>query len=250
RRDGVPDEVFHNIRLELRTTGEKQVLSGTVTDPDWGQWTVSGGREKAADPITLLLKTAKEVRATMPLLRRAPFVPPSTWRAVECEGDTTCEVTLRFVPGEPVHYRADLSPHNTAVYVPSISLRAAGASGRVVIEDNLLTLSNVRGAASGGEVRLGSVMDFRTPGQSVLRFAVATSRISPRLLPETWGVPHFADGELEGKADLELDLRNGYLVTTRGQGQGTLRMWPFLRPLEIFLQADGRRFRFGLGKNP
>ena len=164
RREGIPDEVFHNIRLELRTDGERQTLSGTVDDPDWGPWTVSGGRETAAEPFTLILKTAKEVHATMPLLRRAPFVPPSTWRAVECDGDTTCEVTLRFAAGEPVRYRADLSPHDTAVYVPSIALRATGASGRVVIDDNLLTLTNVRGAASGGDVWVGSTMDFRTPG--------------------------------------------------------------------------------------
>ena len=45
RRDGRPDEMFHNIRLELRTDGEKQTLTGTIDDPIWGQWTVSGGRE-------------------------------------------------------------------------------------------------------------------------------------------------------------------------------------------------------------
>ena len=34
-----------------------------------------------ASAFVLVLKTAKEVRATMPLLRRAPFCPPGTWRA-------------------------------------------------------------------------------------------------------------------------------------------------------------------------
>ncbi len=247
RREGVPTEVFHNIRLELRTDGERQSLSGTIDDPDWGPWIVSGGRQKAADPFALVLKTAKEVRATMPLLRRAPFVPPGTWRAVEVEGDTTCEVTLRFVPGEPVHYRADLSPHDTTVLVPSIDLRAVGASGRVVIDDNVLTLSNVRGMTGGGELRLGSTMDFRVPGSHVERYAVAVSGLNPRLLPALWQVP-MVEGQIDGKADMELTFRDRYLLNTRGQGTGTLRMFPFLRPLSVYMEADGRGFRFGLGK--
>src|SRR5207302_765694 len=132
----------------------------------------------------LVLRTAKEVRATLPLLRRVPFVPLSTWNAVEVEGGTTCEVTLTFVPDPPgaaggrrVRYRVDLSPHDTTVYVPSIDLRATAARGRVVIEDDLLTLSGVRGSAAGGELRVGSTMDFRTPGHSVMRFAVETSLV-------------------------------------------------------------------------
>jgi hypothetical protein len=247
RRAGVSDETFHNIRLELRTEGERQVLSGSVEDPDWGRWSVTGGRERSSDPFTLVLKTVQPVHATMPMLRRAPFVPPGTWRAVECDGNTTCEVILRFNE-ERVHYRVDLSPVDTTVYVPCISLRAAGANGRVLIEDDILTLSNVRGGAGGGEIRLASTMDFRNPDFSVLRFGIGVSRINPRLVPESWGVPNW-DGQLEGKADIELTLRDGYVVNTRGQGQGMVKMFPFLRPLSIYLEADGKGFRFGLGKN-
>jgi hypothetical protein len=248
RREGVPTETFHNIKLELRTDGERQTLSGTIDDPDWGPWTVSGGRDSLTGPFALILKTAKEVRATMPLLRRAPFVPPSTWRAVEVEGDTPCEVTLRFVPGEPVHYKADLSPHDTTVRVPVIDLQAVGASGRVVIEDNILTLTNVRGNTGGGDLRVGSIMDFRVPDSHTERYTIEVSRLNPRLLPPTWQVPALGS-EIAGKADIELSFRDGRLVKTRGQGQGTIRMFPFVRPLSIYMEADGEGFRFGLGKN-
>jgi hypothetical protein len=247
RRAGVADEVFHNIRLELRTEGERQVLSGTVEDADWGRWSVAGGREKSTDPFTLVLKTVQPVHASMPLLRRAPFVPPGTWRAVECDGVTPCEVTLRFEQ-DRVHYRVDLSPRDTAVYVPCIALRANGANGRVLIEDDVLTLNNVRGGAGGGEIRLASTMDFRKPDVNVLRFGIGVSRINPRMMPESWEVPNW-DGQLEGKADIELTLRDGYIVNTRGQGQGTVKMFPFLRPLSLYLEADGKGFKFGLGKN-
>jgi hypothetical protein len=69
-REGIPDEVFHNIRLELRSEGEKLMLSGTIDDPDWGPWTVAGGRDSAADPFRLILKTAREVHTTPALLHR------------------------------------------------------------------------------------------------------------------------------------------------------------------------------------
>jgi hypothetical protein len=246
RRAGFPDETFHNIRLELRTEGEKQTLSGTIDDPFWGRWDVSGGCASAAEPFALVLKTAREVRATMPLLRRAPFCPPSTWRAVECEGETTCEVTLRFVPGDRVKYKVDLHPHDTKVYVPSIDLRAEAALGQVVIEDDVLTLKGVHGQSSGGEVRVNSTMDFRGDDH-VLRFAVETSAINPRLLPESWRVPA-VQGSVEGKADLELRLHDGWLVGTRGQGRGTLKAFPFLRPITLYLESDGKGFRFGLGR--
>lgn len=246
RRAGFADEVFHNIKLELKTVGETQTLSGTIDDPYWGPWTVSGGCKSAGEPFALVLATAKEVRATMPMLRRAPFCPLSTWKAVECEGDTTCEVTLRFVPGDRVKYKVDLHPRNTKVFVPSIDFRADSAVGRVVVEDDVLTLSGVKGDASGGQVRLGSTMDFRR-AESVLRFAVETDKINPRFLPASWRVPAL-QGQVDGKADLELTLRDGRLVGTRGQGQGTLKAFPFLRPVTLYLQSDGRGFRFGLGR--
>jgi hypothetical protein len=129
-----------------------------------------------------------------------------------------------FARGEPVHCRADLSPHDATVRIPPIDLQATGASGRVVIDDNVLTLTNVRGTAGGGELRVGSTMDFRVLGSHTERYVI------------------------DGKADIELTIRDGYLVNTRGQGQGTLRMFPFLRPLSVYLEADGRAFRFGLGK--
>jgi hypothetical protein len=247
RREGVPPETFRNIKLELRTVGERQTLSGTIDDPDWGPWTVSGGRETATGPFAVILKSAKDIRVAMPLLRRTPFVGPGVWRAVEVEGDTPCEVTLRFVPGEPVHYKADLSPRNTTVRVPVIDLQATGANGRVVIEDNILTLTNIRGSTGGGDLRVGSTMDFRVPGSHVERYTIEVSRLNPRLLPATWQVPALGS-EIAGKADLELTFRAGILVNTRGQGHGTVKMLPFLPPVNIYMESDGRGFRFGLGK--
>src|SRR5262245_43263218 len=39
RREGFPDETFHNINVELHSDGQRLTLAGTVNDPDWGEWT-------------------------------------------------------------------------------------------------------------------------------------------------------------------------------------------------------------------
>ena len=90
-------------------------------------------------------------------------------------------------------------------------------------------------------------MDFRTPGHHVLRFAVETSRVVPRLLPASWRVPA-VQGEVDGKADLEVTTRDGQRTQTRGQGRGTLKTLPFVPPVSLYLEADGRGFRIGLGR--
>ncbi len=243
--EGVPDEAFHNIRLELRGDGERLAVSGTVEDPDWGLWAVSGGRDAADGPFTLTLRTAREVHVTPALLRRAPFVPPTTWDHVELEGDTPCELTLRFEPGRPVHYRVVLDPRNTKVYVPSIKMRANGAQGRVVFEDNVLTLEKVRGLSAGGDLRVGSTMDFRGPG-SVLRFGIEADGLRLRGLPVMWRVPA-VEGQVSGRADLEVAIRDGH-TTTRGRGEGAVRGLPLMPAIPIRLEADGRGLRFALGR--
>jgi hypothetical protein len=232
--------------LEVRGTTEKMSISGTVDDPDWGTWAVSGGHESATSAFTLVLRTTNEVHVTPVLLKRAPFVPPVTWRQVELEGDTTCELTLRFEPDGHVRYRVVLAPHDTKVHVTSIDLRAEAARGRVVVEDDVLTLENVRGLAAGGDLRVGSTMDFRG-GASLLRFAIEANVLNPGLLPKRWTVPPLP-GQVSGKADLELYIRDGQ-TTTRGRGEGTAKVLPIMPPIFLRLEADGRGFRFALGRN-
>jgi hypothetical protein len=236
--------------LSLWQLLRSDLAAGAVTlrdVPDWGPWTVAGGRVSAADPFRLVLKTAKEVHATPALLRRAPFVSPVTWREVELDGHTDCEVDLRFPPDGPVRYRVELHPHDTRVTVRAIDLTAYPARGRVLVEDGVVTLEDVRGTAAGGDVAVGSVMDFRSPVASVLRFTVDAGRVGLKRLPESWRAPRM-DGEVAGRADLELTIRGGR-ATTRGRGEGTVRpALPFVPPIRVTLDADGRGFRFGLGR--
>jgi hypothetical protein len=191
-----------------------------------------------------VLRTTKEVHATPALLRRAPFVPPVVWRQVELDGDTDCELTLRFERTGHVRYRVVLNPRNTKVHVRAIDLRAETARGRVMVEDDVVTLEDVRGLAGGGNLRVGSTMDFRGETDR-LHFAIEADALRPRLLPERWRVPA-VDGQVSGRAALDLHILNGR-VTTSGSGEGTVRAFPLLPPIRIHLKATDGRFRFGIG---
>jgi hypothetical protein len=247
QKQGVPDSVFRGIALELRGDGERLALSGTVNDPEWGEWAVGGGQDAATGPFTLELRTVRPVHVTPDLLRKAPFVPPVTWQHVECEGDTPCEVVVHLGGGAPrTHYRVVLDPTNTKVYVPIIHLSAEAARGRVVVEDDVVTLEGIRGLAAGGDLRIGSRMDF-TGDAHVLKFTIEAQALNPRRLPESWQIPA-VEGKVSGRADLEVITRAGHRTAARGSGEGSVQMFSFLPPLRLRLEATDRGFRITRGK--
>jgi hypothetical protein len=243
QKEGVPDAVFRGISLELRSDGTRLSLSGRVVDPEWGEWTVGGGQDSPTAPFTLELRTVRPVHATQELLRKAPFVPPVTWQHVQCDGVTPCDVLVRLGGGAPrTHYRVVLDPKDTKVYVPSIRLAADGAAGRVIVEDDVVTLERVRGLSSGGDLRVASRMDF-TGETNVLKFSIEAGGMHLRRLPETWKVPAL-EGRVSGKAELELQTRAGHRTKASGSGEGTVQMLSFLPPFRLRLEATERGFRF------
>jgi hypothetical protein len=243
QKDGVPDAVFRGISLELKSDGPRLTLSGRVVDPEWGEWAVGGGQDSPTAAFNLELRTVRPVRATPELLRKAPFVPPVTWQHVQCDGVTPCEVLVRLGGGSPrTHYRVVLDPKDTKVFVPIIRLSADGASGRVIVEDDVVTLERVRGLSAGGDLRVGSRMDFASEPHS-LKFSIEAAGMHLKRLPDSWQVPAL-EGKVSGKAELELLTREGHRTAARGSGEGSVQMLSFLPPFRLRLEATERGFRF------
>jgi hypothetical protein len=117
----------------------------------------------------------------------------------------------------------------------------------VVFEDDVLTLENVRGLSSGGNLKVGSTMDFRG-GASMLRFTIEADAFNPRLLPASWSVPAI-DGQVNGRAEIEVSIRDGR-TSVGGKGEGSAKVLPILPPIYLRLEAkpDGSGFRFALGR--
>ena len=129
---------------------------------------------------------------------------------------------------------------------PSIDLRADAAQGKVIIADDVLTLENVRGKSAGGDLKLKSTMDFRT-ATTIMNFSIEAALLALNHLPRTWSIPAL-QGEVSGKADLQVTVRDGR-STTRGQGEGSVKMFPLLPPIKLRLSADDKGIHFNLVRN-
>ncbi len=248
RQEGHPDLVVTGVDAKIHAEGDGLVLSGTASDSYWGDWLLDGFLNQKAGITSITLKTA-HVHVTQAILDQLPFVPAKVWQQVQCEGDTSVELTVTYSPtARKAHYRIVLEPEATKVHVTSIDLHADQARGKVIIEDNLVRLTNVRGRTAEGEIKTDADLDFRTK-PTEMHFKAHVDRLDISQLPKRWKVPTQIGGRLSGQADLQVEIIDGKARPT-GDGQGVITEArvlggvPVIKPIRLKLHADGTRFRF------
>ena len=224
RQEGREDSVFTGIDLTVAEADRVVKVAGTVEDQAWGRWTADGsiplGARSRAGYLTL--KTVQPQAVTPELLRRVPFVNPNAWTHVRLAGTTPARLELTFDPKtEQVTYRVSLEPTRTTVDVPSIGLDVTEATGGLVAEAGVVTLSDVRGKAADGEVRLDSRMDF-SGKTDVLRFMADLTDMDVRKLPKLWRLPPGLDGRLSGKVEFTVTLPPGGGTQVEAVGKATI----------------------------
>ena len=242
-------EPFHLANLDGTATTKDGKISfaGKVNDPVWGAWNVAitHDPEKSSSQINLKA-TAAAVKQSM--LSGLPFVSAKVWKQVQCNGVTDADVTFRNNPaGRKVQYRVVLDPRETEVDVPRIDLRAEHASGKVVIDNGLVTLTNVTGQLANGKLETNATLDFRQPTYEH-HFGVAAEMLDLHLLPARWKIPSTLRGKLSGKANLTVKIGEGKPQTS-GEGEGVieqarLAMLPLSGPIRIRLLADEEGYHF------
>ncbi len=240
---------FHLANLDGKavTTDGKATFTGTIADPTWGKWSVTIGYDPKSGVNEMSLKT-EGVAVKQTMLSALPFVTPKAWTHVECDGDTRADISFRATSAEkPLQYKVALEPSETQVHVSSIDLDARRASGKVLIEDGLVTLTGVQGQSAKGDIGVNGTLDFRRP-EYVHHFAVRVHDLELQLLPRKWKIPPTLYGLLSGNAELVVRVDNGK-VSTSGEGEGTidharLALIPFRNPIRIRLLADGQGFHF------
>jgi hypothetical protein len=247
-QQGRPPMVIQGVDAEGSDEGGTLSFHGTVKDPYWGDWTVEGSFKATEGQVLLNLHTP-HTHVTQKNLKELPFVSPSVWQQVEIEGDTPVDLALRFTVGESgARYRLELEPKNTTVDVTSIKLHAEQASGKVIVEDRLVQLRDVKGRTAGGDIVLPSAdLDFRKTTYDLRFDKIRVSDVDLHKLPTTWNIPKPLQGPLRltGEAELRVQIQNGKAHTT-GEGDGVVE-YVFLnakREMGIHLRADGQRFHF------
>lgn len=224
RQDGREDAVFTGIDLTIIEADQVVKITGIVEDQAWGRWTADGtiptGRQTKAGQLTLT--TVRPQAVTPELLRRVPFVNSNAWTHVGLAGTTPAKLELNFDPlTERVGYRVSLEPTQTTVDVPSIGLHVTDATGGLFAEGAVVTLTDVRGKAADGDVRLDSRMDF-SRRSDVLRFMADLTNMDVRRLPKLWRLPPGLDGRLSGKVEFTVTLPPGRGTHVEAVGRATI----------------------------
>jgi translocation and assembly module TamB len=247
-QEGRPPLVVEGIQGKLTPAAKGLTLAGTVTDPRWGKWKIGGTADPSTSGFTLTLDTAK-ADVTAEKLKSLPFISRAVWQQVMAEGTTPVHLTLGLsaVSTGSFHYKVELEPTATRVHVSSIDLDADNASGKVVIEDKLVTLASVTGRTAGGTIAVNGTLDFR-PEPSALNLDVGVQNVEVRRLPRSWDLPEALDGKLTGKARVRLRLTEPVIQTDGSSGEGTVTGVSVLGlgngSAQLFLHPGPGRIRF------
>jgi translocation and assembly module TamB len=231
-------------------SGEKGLtLTGTVSDPFWGDWKVNGNFNSTGSQGSITLDT-ESIAVNMRKLKSIPFVPSSVWQEIHVEGTTPAQMRLDMETKNDktlVHYRVEIAPQAARVQVPSIDLDATQVAGKAVVADEVIDFANVRGKTAGGSIMTSGKLNFHDE-PARLAFKAGVQDVVLRDLPRSWNVPRDMDGKLHGSADLVVTLKNGK-IETEGSGAGVIRdaSWSGFRitkPVRLTLHSENGRFRF------
>ncbi len=244
-----PPMILRGVHADI-SSGEKGLtLTGTVSDPFWGNWKAKGEFNPTGSQGSITLET-DSVDVTMTKLKSIPFVPLSVWQQVHIEGTTPAQVHLDMetkAEKTSVRYRVEIAPQAAHVQVPSIDLDATQVNGKAIVVDEIVDLVNVRGKTASGSIVTNGKLNFHDE-PTRLAFKAGVEDVMLHQLPRSWKLPSDIDGKLTGSADLVVTIKNGK-VETDGSGAGVIRdaSWAGFsihRPIRLSLHSENGRFHF------
>ena len=160
QQEGRPDFTITGIQTDAQEQNKQLAFTGELTDPTWGDWTLSGELDRTTSACSATLKTA-DVHFTQSMLKRLPFVPVKVWQQVQADGDTAIDCAFRYDSAlKSMHYDIVLEPRTMTVSSPAIQLAAEKAQGKIIVQDDIITLAEVQGRVADGEMQVAGKVDF------------------------------------------------------------------------------------------
>ncbi len=105
-QDGRKPMIVQGVQGDLTPDGADLKAAGSIDDPFWGAWSLSGSLAGESGVVDMTLD-AKGVAVDKARLTGLPFVAPVVWDEVMVEGKTPCNFNLRLqLRDHPtIHYR-------------------------------------------------------------------------------------------------------------------------------------------------
>ncbi|MBX9626773.1 MAG: AsmA-like C-terminal region-containing protein [Gemmataceae bacterium] len=264
RQEGRPEFTLGGLSLRAEPSGDVVKLSGTVTDPGWGNWTVSADIRQTAGTGRLDLSTDGAQLDTA-RFRSIPYIPPSVWENVQPNGPARASIGLAYGADKVFRYDVRVEPTGAAVGVPAAHVTLADVRGIVRVHDGLVEVGGVEqgtratGKLAGGTVTVAARWDYAKEPAVADPVAVTVDRLAVDQLPPQWGLAKVLPGKLtlengvlSGSANLRLLAHADGRLETFGGGDGRITgsVAGGTVEIDVTLGGDGQKLEFGRGKPP
>jgi translocation and assembly module TamB len=245
RQDGRPEFALTGVNVLVEPNGEQVKLSGTIDDPQWAKWTVSGEINQSTKTGSVELATP-DGPLTMDRLGSIPFVPAEVWKHVKPNGRGGVALKLWSGSDHEVHYTVDIRPNAAELTLPDADVTLTQTSGLVRVSGAKVELQGTKAALATGTLAADGVIDFG-PEPTTADVKVAAEGLDLRQLPPSWGLPREIEGKLKGGADLRLKIHSSGQIETAGGGSGEIvgaKIRDIPVTFKVELNSDGERYRF------
>jgi hypothetical protein len=268
RQEGRPEFTLGGLSLRAEPAGAVVKLSGTATDPGWGNWAVAGEVARAGGTGRLDLTTDQATLDTA-RLRSIPYIPLSVWENVQPSGPARASVNLSVGSDQSFRYDVRVQPEGAALGVPAAEVSLADVRGVVRVHDGLVEVGGAdpgtRATAklAGGNVTVAARWDYGKEPAVGDPLSVTADRLAIKDLPEKWGLKTLGgnlpgklsleNGFLSGSADLRILAHEDGRVEPFGGGKGRIVVPGFAGgnlELDVTLGGNGQRLEFGRGEPP
>jgi hypothetical protein len=246
RQDGRPEFALTGIRAKVEPAGGRVKLSGTVDDPLWAKWTVSGEIDPNAKAGSVELATP-DGPLTMDRLTSVPFIPASVWKHIAGNGRGAIALKLWVGSDREPHYSLDIRPDNGELTIHDADVTLKQLNGLIRVSGAKVEMQGTKAALAGGTFAADGVIDFG-PEPTTVDVKATAEGLDVTRLPAAWGLSgKEIEGALKGTADLKMKIHSDGRIETAGGGSGEVigakfRGLPITFKVE--LRSDGKQYRF------
>ena len=250
QQEGRKPMTISHVNARLAPVEGSERLDVTTDDPTWGKVKVSGRFEPGFKKGDLEIDSSPGFVAEPDKIERIPFIPKEVWANLEPRGpvDARVKIHLDADAPKPVRVYTELTLKGTSARLATLQVEATDTTGRVVVDDALVTVTDLKGKTLDGTLAAGGTLDF---GQVPPRFdlGLRLREIDVTKAPASWQLGEVgATGKLTGKVDLrallppagvDLDGTTGEAVIENGSFQGIP-----IKSLSISMKANGGDLQF------
>jgi len=248
RQEGRPAMVVTGVSATLVPARGRVLLTARSYDPEWGPLQAHGETDAAFQTGTIELKTTGTLTASPEKVKAIPFVPADVWKNVAPSGKVGVALNVSLDHGA-VHVRTEIGLRGTSARSEALDLLASRTTGRVIVEDTLVTFKDVSGEAIDGRVTANGSADF---GKAPARFDLnlRLDRINVADAPKSWQLDEAGlTGRLSGDVRLLALLTPGGVDLSGTSGDavvesGTIQGIPF-KSLKLVMKASGNDLQYG-----